>query len=146
MIDNIDILLVEDNPADAELVIRALKNHNIHQRMHHVKDGEQALDFLFCRGKYSQRQEKSPVKVIFLDLKIPKVSGLEVLKEIKDNAQTRRIPVVVITSSAQDPDAQKAYELGANGYVVKPVGFEDFINAISSTGLFWLRVNEPPRS
>lgn len=143
--DFTDILLVEDNAADAELVTRALKNHNLHKGMHHVKDGEEALEFLFCQGRYAGRQEKAPLKVIFLDLKIPRVSGLEVLRQIKEHRQLRRIPVVVITSSGQDPDARKAYELGANGYVVKPVGFEDFINAISSTGLFWLKVNESPR-
>ena len=145
MYDNIDILLVEDNPADAELAIRALKNHNLHQRLHHVADGEQALDFLFCRGSYASRSNAKAPKVIFLDLKIPKVGGLEVLRLIKEDPKTQRIPVVVITSSNQDPDADTAYELGANGYVVKPVGFEDFIKAISDTGLFWLHVNEAPR-
>lgn len=144
MYNNIDILLVEDNAADAELAIRALKNHNLHQRMLHVKDGEQALDFLFGRGAFANRHP-APLKVIFLDLKIPRVSGLEVLRAIKSHPLTRCIPVVVITSSNQDPDATRAYELGANGYVVKPVGFEDFVKAISDTGLFWLTVNEPPR-
>jgi two-component system, response regulator len=145
MHDFVDILLVEDNPADAELAIRALKNHNLHQRLHHVTNGEDALDFLFYRNKYADRQGKQQPKVIFLDLKIPKVTGLEVLKEIKSNPATQRIPVVIITSSSQDPDAQKAYEYGANSYVVKPLGFEDFVKAISDAGLFWLKVNEAPK-
>lgn len=146
MFDQIDILLVEDNPADAELAIRALKNHNLHNKMHHVKDGQEALDFLFFKGQYAQRKETNTVKVVFLDLKIPGIGGLDVLKEIKANPSTQRIPVVIISSSNQDPDADKAYELGANGYVVKPVGFEDFIKTISDAGLFWLKVNEPPRN
>ena len=138
----IEILLVEDNPNDAELTIRSLQKHNLANSIHHVEDGAAALDFLFCRGEYSGNSFLKPPKVIFLDLKLPKISGLEVLAEIKSNPQTKSIPVVVVSSSREDPDIKKAYELGVNSYVVKPVNFEDFIQAMSHTGIYWLLVNE----
>lgn len=143
--DPVDVLLVEDNPNDAELTVRALKKQNMANNLYVVEDGEEALDFIFCRGKYEGRKENKALKVIFLDLKLPKVDGLEVLKEIKSNPQTRTLPVVVVSSSREDPDIKTAYELGANSYVVKPVDFDDFINALNNTGLFWLLVNESPR-
>lgn len=139
-----DVLLVEDNPSDAELTVRALKKQSFANEIFHVEDGEQALDFLFCRGEYSNRSIDQPVKVVLLDLKLPKVNGLEVLREVKANPATSRIPVVILTSSREDPDISTAYELGANSYVVKPVDFDDFIKAVQNTGLFWLLVNEPP--
>lgn len=139
-----DVLLVEDNPSDAELTVRALKKQGFANEIFHVEDGEQALDFLFCRGEYSNRSIDQPVKVVLLDLKLPKVNGLEVLREVKANPATSRIPVVILTSSREDPDISTAYELGANSYVVKPVDFDDFIKAVQNTGLFWLLVNEPP--
>lgn len=140
----VDILVVEDNPEDAELTIRALKQQNLANNIFVAEDGAEALDFVFCRGKFENRKICQPLKVIFLDLKLPKVNGLEVLKEIKSNPQTRRLPVVVVSSSKEDPDIKTAYELGANSYVVKPVDFDDFLKAMTNTGLFWLLVNEAP--
>lgn len=139
-----DVLLVEDNPNDAELTIRALKKQGFANEIFHVEDGAQALDFLFCRGEYSNRSIEYPVKVVLLDLKLPKLNGLEVLREVKANPATSRIPVVILTSSREDPDITTAYGLGANSYVVKPVDFDDFVKAVQNTGLFWLLVNEPP--
>ena len=141
----VDILIVEDNPHDAELTIRALKKQNLANNIFLVEDGAEALDFIFCRGIYEARKFSIPPKVVFLDLKLPKVSGLEVLKEIKSNPGTRHLPVVVVSSSKENPDIETAYELGANSYVVKPVDFDNFVQAMSSAGLFWLLVNEPPK-
>ena len=143
--DPVEILIVEDNPDDAELTLRALKKHNLANDLYVAEDGQEALDFIFCRGQFISRHPAKPLKVIFLDLKLPKVGGLEVLKEIKSNPQTKKLPVVVITSSKEDPDIDAAYELGANGYVVKPVDFDDFVKAMQNTGLFWLLVNEAPK-
>jgi two-component system response regulator len=140
----IDILLVEDNPRDAELTIRAIKKRNLINPIHVVEDGAEALDFIFCRGAYSERDCSRPPKVILLDLKLPKLSGLEVLKALKSEEQTRSIPVVVVTSSQEDPDIKAAYALGANSYVVKPVDFDVFVEAMSNLGLYWLLVNQPP--
>lgn len=141
----VEILIVEDNPQDAELSIRALKKVNLANHILVAEDGEEALDIIFSRGIYEVRKSLEPPKVIFLDLKLPKVSGLEILKEIKSNPATKMIPVVVVTSSSEDPDIKAAYEFGANGYVVKPVEFEAFSNSMIQTGIFWLTVNEPPR-
>ena len=141
----VEILIVEDNPQDAELTMRALKKLNIANHIMVAEDGEEALDIIFSRGAYEVRQTLKPPKVIFLDLKLPKVSGLEILKEIKTNPTTKRIPVVVVTSSFEDLDIKAAYESGANGYVVKPVEFEAFSNSIIQTGIFWLTLNETPR-
>lgn len=140
-----DVLLVEDNPYDAELTLRALKKQGLANEIFVAVDGEEALDFLFCRGRFSERDQDSPVRVVLLDLKLPKISGLEVLKEVKSNPLTSKIPVVILTSSREDPDINSAYELGANSYVVKPVDFEEFIRAVQHTGLFWLLVNETER-
>lgn len=140
-----DVLLVEDNPYDAELTVRALKKQGLANEIFVAVDGEEALDFLFCRGRFSERDQDSPVRVVLLDLKLPKISGLEVLKEVKSNPLTSKIPVVILTSSREDPDINSAYELGANSYVVKPVDFEEFIRAVQHTGLFWLLVNETER-
>jgi two-component system response regulator len=143
--DAVDILLVEDNPQDAELTIRALKKHNLANRLITVEDGAQALDFIFCRGKYATRELSHSPKVVLLDLKLPKVSGLEVLRALKQDERTRSIPVVVVTSSREDPDIKTAYSLGANSYVVKPVDFDAFAESVSSLGLYWLLVNQPPK-
>jgi len=141
----IDILLVEDNPQDAELTIRALKKRNLANPLHLVEDGAEALDFIFCRGAYAEREMTNPPKVILLDLKLPKVSGLEVLRVVKENELTRSIPVVVVTSSREDPDIRTAYALGANSYVVKPVNFDAFLDAMSQLGFYWLLLNQPPK-
>ena len=140
-----DILIVEDNPNDAELIIRALKKGNIVNSLHVVEDGEKALDFVFARGQYSNRSGIRLPKVILLDIKLPKVNGLEVLKAIKENESTKKIPVVIVTSSREDPDIQVAYSLGANSYVVKPVDSTSFMNAMVGLGLYWLLVNQPPK-
>ncbi len=142
----VEILIVEDNPQDAELTLRAIRKNNLANKFYVAEDGEEALDFIFCKGKYASRNFSNPPKVIFLDLKLPKVSGLEVLQEIKSDSRTKSLPVVMVTSSREDPDIRKAYELGVNSYVVKPVNFEDFLNAMSQTGLYWLLVNQPPRN
>ncbi len=143
--DPVEILIVEDNPSDAELTTRALKKSNLANNICIVENGEEALDFIFSRGQFSQRDKSKTLKVIFLDLKLPKISGLEVLKEVKSNEMTKMLPVVVITSSKEDPDIQEAYALGANSYVVKPVDFDSFVHAINTTGLYWLLINIPPK-
>lgn len=143
--DPVEILIVEDNPNDAELTIRALKKQNLANDFYVAEDGQQALDFVFCKGEFSSRSPAKPLKVIFLDLKLPKISGLEVLKELKSNPLTMKLPVVVVSSSKEDPDIKAAYAYGVNGYVVKPVDFNDFVKAMQQTGLFWLLVNESPK-
>ena len=139
----VEILLVEDNERDAELTIRALKKHNLANHLVHVKDGAEALDFLFGRGTYQDRNPKARPRVVLLDLKLPKVTGLEVLRAIKQDEYLSLMPVVIVTSSAEDPDMSTAYELGANSYVVKPVEFDTFADAMSHLGLYWLLLNQP---
>ena len=139
---SIDILLVEDNPQDVELTIRALKKHNLANSVFVVGDGAEALDFMFNRGKYSARTANGNPKVVLLDLKLPKLNGLEVLRTLKGEESTRTIPVVMVTSSREDPDIHKAYQLGANSYVVKPVEFDAFMEAMSCIGLYWLLINQ----
>lgn len=139
----VEILLVEDNPRDAELTIRALKKNQLANKLFRVEDGVEALDFLFARGQFADRKQDDTPKVILLDLKLPRISGLEVLRIIKEDDRTRSIPVVVVTSSAEDPDVNAAYQLGANSYVIKPVQFEAFIEAMSKLGIYWLAVNHP---
>lgn len=139
----VEILLVEDNPRDAELTIRALKRKNLANNLYHVEDGVEALDFLFGRGAHSGRDMNEPPKVVLLDLKLPRINGLEVLSALKSDERTRTIPVVIITSSAEDPDVKNAYELGANSYVIKPVQFDSFIEAMAKIGIYWLMVNHP---
>jgi two-component system response regulator len=143
--DIADILLVEDNPRDTELTIRALNRHNITNRFIVLEDGAEALDFIFCRGKYTDRVITNHPKVILLDLKLPKIDGLEVLKAIKSDKRTKMIPVVIVTSSNQDLDMKRAYEYDANGYMVKPVDFNKFIEAMSHLVLYWLLVNQSPK-
>jgi CheY-like chemotaxis protein len=140
----LEILLVEDNPQDAELTIHALKNRNLANNIIHVIDGQAALDFLFGAGAYAGRDVHKQPKVVMLDLKLPKVDGIEVLQRIRADDRTRLLPVVVLTSSREDRDVIETYRLGANSYIVKPVDFENFSDAVTSLGLYWLLLNEPP--
>jgi two-component system, response regulator len=144
-VDAVDILLVEDNPQDAELTTRALKKRNLANRLFVVEDGAEALEFIFCRGKYAEREFTSSPKIVLLDIRLPKLNGLEVLDAIKKDERTRSIPVVMITSSNEDPDIKMAYALGANSYVVKPVDFDAFLEAMSNLGFYWLLLNQPPK-
>lgn len=141
----VEILLVEDNPRDAELTIRAFKKNHLANKLFHVEDGVEALDYLFARGKYADRNPDESPKVILLDLKLPRVNGLEVLRIIKADDRTRTIPVVIVTSSAEDPDVSTAYQLGANSYVIKPVEFDSFMEAMSKLGVYWLMLNHSTR-
>jgi two-component system response regulator len=139
----VDILLVEDNPTDAELVLRVLRKNNLANNVVWVKDGKEALDFLFRRGNYAARANSMP-RVIFLDLRLPKVDGLEVLRQMRDNEHTRTIPVVVLTSSKEESDIAASYLLGANSFVPKPVGFDEFSSAVAELGGYWLLLNKIP--
>jgi two-component system response regulator len=143
MNDNkVEVLLVEDNPHDAEMTIRSLKKVNLANRLIHLKDGKEALDFIFAKGAFSDRQIENKPKVILLDIKMPKIDGIEVLRQIKANEITRTIPVVIMTSSKQEQDIITSYNLGVNSYVVKPVDFESFAKAVSELGLYWLITNQ----
>ena len=137
-----EIIIVEDNPEDSELMMRSLKKNNLSNNLILLEDGELALDFFFRRGKYKERKATKSNLMIFLDLKLPKVDGLEILRQLKSNKNTKKIPVVIVSSSKQDPDINTAYELGANSYVVKPVDYEKFTETIKQLGLYWLVVNE----
>ena len=141
MVNNIpvEVLLIEDNPEDAELTIRVLKKHNLANNLVHLRDGEAALNFLFDKGS------NNIPRLILLDLKMPKVDGIEVLGKIKKDEQKKLIPVVVLTSSKEEHDVIESYKLGVNAYVVKPVEFEKFVEAVAKLGLFWLLINQPPR-
>jgi two-component system, response regulator len=145
MTKEIDILLVEDNASDAEMTILALKKNNLANNLLHLKDGAAALDFIFAEGEYTDRILANKLKVILLDLKMPKINGIEVLERIRADERTKIIPVVVLTSSKEDPDIKKCYNLGVNSYVVKPVEFDDFQRAISDLGLYWMIVNQHPK-
>ncbi len=140
----VEILLVEDNPTDAELATRALKKSNLANKLVWVKDGAEALDFLFASGAYSQRTIRDHPRVILLDLRLPKVDGLEVLQRVKSDERTRTIPVVVLTSSKEDRDITESYKLGVNSYISKPVEFDAFAKAVADLGMYWLLVNHPP--
>ena len=140
----VEILLVEDNPTDAELAIRALKKNNFANKLEWVKDGAEALDFIFSTGVYSGRSLLSKPKVILLDLRLPKVDGMDVLRRIKEDPRTKSIPVVVLTSSKEDRDIAESYELGVNSFISKPVEFENFAKTVAQLGLYWLLVNRPP--
>jgi CheY-like chemotaxis protein len=144
-LNEVEVLLVEDNPSDAELTMRALKKRNLANKLFHAKDGAEALDFVFAQGPFAHRRVENGPKVVLLDLKLPKVDGLEVLRRIKSDERTRKIPVVVMTSSREDKDLATCYDHGVNGYVVKPVEFEDFSRAVSELGFYWLLLNETPR-
>ncbi len=139
----VDILLVEDNPTDAELVLRVLRKSNLANNVVWVKDGEVALDFLFRRGNHAARTNSMP-RVVFLDLRLPKVDGLKVLQQMRDNEHTRTIPVVVLTSSKEESDIAASYQLGANSFVSKPVAFDEFNNTVAELGRYWLLLNKIP--
>jgi CheY-like chemotaxis protein len=138
----VEILLVEDNPQDLQLALRALKKAHLDNHIHVSRDGAEALEFIFCEGAYSHRNIDKPPKVIMLDLKLPKVDGLEVLKRLKGDPRTRRIPVVVLTSSKEQSDLVESYNLGVNSYVVKPVNFEQFAEAVQQLGMYWVMHNQ----
>ncbi len=143
-LNDIEILYVEDNPVDVELTMRSLRKHHLANKVFVANDGEEALNFLFANGNYSERDLKCKPKLILLDLKLPKVDGLEVLREIKKDERTKEIPVVVLTSSQEGPDIAECYRLGVNSYIVKPVEFEKFVPVVSELGCYWLLLNQPP--
>ena len=140
----VEILLVEDNPNDAELAMRALKKNKLANKLLWVKDGAEALDFIFATGNYSSRSVVNGPKVILLDLRLPKVDGMEVLRRVKGDERTRAIPVVVLTSSKEDRDVVESYQIGVNSFISKPVEFESFAKTVSELGFYWLLVNQPP--
>jgi len=144
MQSHVEILLVEDNISDAELTMRSLKKYNSANRIYHVKDGAEALDFIFAQGNYISRQKEQLPKVIILDLKLPKVNGLEVLEKIKGDERTRATPVVIMTSSKEERDILESYKLGVNSYITKPVDFEEFTKAVNKLGCYWMLVNQAP--
>ena len=141
----IEILLVEDNPQDLKLTLRALKMANLANHIHVARDGEEALQFIFCEGPYAGRKIENAPKVVLLDLKLPKVDGKEVLERIKNDPRTKMIPVVVLTSSKEQKDLVESYKLGVNSYLVKPVNFEGFAAAVQELGMYWLLLNQPPK-
>jgi CheY-like chemotaxis protein len=144
VMEEVEILLVEDNPTDAELAIRALKKCNLANKLVWVKDGAEALDFIFADGEYAGRQMVNGPKVILLDLRLPKVDGMEVLRRVKQDERTRTIPVVVLTSSKEDRDVAESYQYGVNSFISKPVEFNEFAKTVAELGLYWLLVNRPP--
>lgn len=141
----VEILIVEDNPHDAEMALRALKKNNISNRVYLVRDGQEALDFVFAEGNFGSRTASEKPKVILLDLKLPKIDGLEVLRRLKSDPSTKVIPVVVLTSSQEESDIVKSYELGVNSYIVKPVDFDKFVSAVKDLGFYWLLLNQRVR-
>jgi two-component system response regulator len=143
-VEDVEILLVEDNPTDAELAMRALKKHNFANKLVWVKDGAEALDFIFGTGAHAGRRVENGPKVILLDLRLPKVDGMEVLRRVKNDTRTHAIPVVVLTSSWEDRDVAESYQLGVNSYISKPVEFEEFAKTVAELGMYWLLVNRPP--
>ena len=142
--DPVEIFLVEDNPQDAELTLYALKKHNVANHIEVARDGAEALDYMFCTGAYAHRRIENGPKVVLLDLKLPKVDGLEVLRRIKTDTRTRTTPVVVLTSSREERDIVESYQLGVNSYIVKPVDFEQFSEAVRQLGLYWVLLNQAP--
>jgi CheY-like chemotaxis protein len=146
MIDlqQVEILLVEDNPRDAEMTLRSLRKHNFANQVHWVKDGGEALDFMFCEGAYAGRDPHRTLKLVLLDIKMPKVDGIEVLRRLKNDARTRTTPVVIMTSSQEERDMVESYALGVNSYIVKPLQFEAFLEIVSEVGLYWVVANRIP--
>jgi len=143
--DPVEILLVEDNPADAEMTLRALRRNNLANKVQWVKDGEQALEFMFRTGAHADREPAVTPKLILLDIKMPKVDGIEVLRRLKAQEETRRVPVVVMTSSNEERDVVESYRLGVNSYIVKPVQFESFLETVAKIGLYWVITNRVPK-
>lgn len=141
----VEVLLVEDNPHDAELALRALRKNQLANAVVHVADGAEALDFLYARNAFSERRKMNRPKLVLLDLKLPKVDGLEVLRTLKADPELRPIPVVVLTTSREESDLMTSYDLGVNSYIVKPVDFPKFVDAIQQLGFYWLLINEPPK-
>jgi CheY-like chemotaxis protein len=141
---NIEILLIEDNPNDVELTLHTLKKHHLANLIHVVRDGAEALDFLFCRGAYENRNPTNAPKVILLDIKLPKVDGLEVLRRIRGDERLRPLPVVVMTSSREERDIIESYKLGINSYIVKPLDFGEFCEVVHQVGCYWMMLNQPP--
>jgi two-component system response regulator len=144
--DNLEILLVEDNQDDMDLAVHSLRRENLANHIIAVRDGEEALDFLFCRGAFAERSFEHPPKLVLLDLKLPKVDGMEVLKQVKSDPRTKSIPVVILTSSKEERDLVSGYNLGANSYIQKPVDFDQFRETVKSVGLYWLVINQPAPS
>ncbi len=142
----IEILFIEDNPHEAELTIRSLKKHNLANTLKHIDDGAEALDFIFATGVYADREFSPNPKLIILDLKLPKIDGLEILRKIKSDQRTQSIPVAVLTSSKEEKDIIESYKLGVNSYIVKPVNFESFSKAVAELGLYWIILNQSPHS
>ncbi|TMH27404.1 MAG: response regulator [Betaproteobacteria bacterium] len=143
--EQVEILLAEDNSEDAEMTMRALRRHNLANQVRWVKDGAEALDYLFCRGQYVGRDPSRPPKLVLLDIKMPKIDGIEVLRQLKADPTTRSIPVVVMTSSNEERDVLESYRLGVNSYIVKPVQFNQFIETVAKIGLYWLLTNRVPQ-
>jgi CheY-like chemotaxis protein len=142
-LQQVEILLVEDNPEDAEMTMRALRKRNLANHLHWVKDGEEALEYLFCTGRYASRDRTQPPRLVLLDIKMPKVDGIEVLRRVKAS-DLKQVPVVVMTSSNEERDVLESYRLGVNSYIVKPVQFEDFMETVSKIGLYWVLTNRVP--
>jgi two-component system response regulator len=142
-VSEIEIVIVEDDPNDAELIMRVLRRHHLANRLVLLKDGAEALDFFFARGDYANKPPAPVPKVVLLDLKLPKINGIEVLQQLKANDRTRNIPVVVLTSSREERDLKEAYDLNVNSYVTKPINFEEFAKAVADLGLYWLMLNKP---
>ena len=143
--EQVEILLAEDNPEDAEMTLRALRRNNLANKLHWVKDGAEALDYLFCTGEYAGRDASRPPKLVLLDIKMPKVDGIEVLRRLKANAATHSIPVVVMTSSDEERDVFESYRLGVNSYIVKPLQFDAFIETVAKIGMYWVLTNRVPQ-
>lgn len=142
--ESFKILLVEDNPADAELTIRSLKKHGLAKGLVHLENGAEAIDYLFAQREYSNRDSMDSPNVILLDINMPKLSGMEVLRKLKSDDRTKMIPVIMLTSSKEEPDIKECYSLGVNSYIVKPVHYEEFVRAVKELGLYWLLLNQPP--
>ncbi|MCF8362694.1 MAG: response regulator [Prolixibacteraceae bacterium] len=143
-IHNVEILIVEDTEADAEMAVRAFKKNNLANNIYVVGDGEEALDFIYARGQFNERVNEAAPKIILLDLKLPKVDGLEVLRTLKNDPVKKMVPVIVLTSSREERDIVESYSLGVNSYIVKPVDFDKFVEAVKNLGLYWLLLNQAP--
>jgi len=142
----VDILMVEDNPDDEQLTLRAFAKHHLTNKIHVVRDGQEALDYVFCSGRYSDRRISDHPHVILLDIKLPLIDGIEVLRRIKADERTRTIPVVMLTSSHEERDLVESYRLGVNSYIVKPVDFDQFTESARALGMYWLLMNRPPKA